>query len=141
MAEAGGLPAPADAAACARVVALAVLAADAQRRRRLRSSSPTSRRARGSLAAVRLRRHLGQGSWGASGKFHPLQQWLYFDAVECLPANGEALPGRGRVQPRNSRYDGMAAVFGWPLVEKLLSLNYLLVGACAIGCEMLKNLR
>lgn len=23
----------------------------------------------------------------ASGKFHPLYQWLYFDAVECLPDN------------------------------------------------------
>ena len=26
----------------------------------------------------------------ASGKFHPLNQWLYFDAVEALPE--EALP-------------------------------------------------
>ena len=75
----------------------------------------------------------------ASGKFHPLQQFLYFDAVETLPGNGDALPDGADVQPRGSRYDGMAAVFGWPLVEKLLSLNYLLVGAGAIGCEMLKN--
>ena len=30
-------------------------------------------------------------------------------------------------------------MLGWPLQERLLSLRYLLVGAGAIGCEMLKN--
>lgn len=24
-----------------------------------------------------------------SGKFTPLQQWLYFDALECLPEDGD----------------------------------------------------
>ena len=40
---------------------------------------------------------------------------------------------------RNCRYDGQIAVFGWDFQEKLGDLNYFLVGAGAIGCEMLKN--
>ena len=32
-----------------------------------------------------------------------------------------------------------AAVLGWKTQEQLLGLRYLLVGAGAIGCEMLKN--
>ncbi len=27
-----------------------------------------------------------------SGKFHPLNQWLYFDALECLPEDGSVVP-------------------------------------------------
>ena len=75
----------------------------------------------------------------ASGKFSPLQQWLYFDAEEALPANGEALLPPSETAPRGSRYDGQAMSIGWALQERLLSLRYLLVGAGAIGCEMLKN--
>jgi len=75
----------------------------------------------------------------ASGKFMPLKQWLYFDAEECLPADGkEALPP-AETAPRGSRYDSQAAALGWSTQEKLGSLRYLLVGAGAIGCEMLKN--
>jgi len=75
----------------------------------------------------------------ASGKFMPLKQWLYFDAEECLPDDGkEALPP-AETAPRGSRYDSQAAALGWSTQEKLGSLRYLLVGAGAIGCEMLKN--
>ncbi|XP_050816019.1 ubiquitin-like modifier-activating enzyme 7 isoform X3 [Gopherus flavomarginatus] len=48
----------------------------------------------------------------ASGKFLPLAQWLYFDALECLPEQGTTL-----------------------LTEESCAL----VGAGAIGCELLKN--
>merc|ERR1719421_2102054 len=75
----------------------------------------------------------------ASGKFHPLQQWLYFDAEEALPGNGEALLDAAEVAPRGNRHDGQAAVLGWSMQERLGKLKYLLVGAGAIGCEMLKN--
>jgi len=75
----------------------------------------------------------------ASGKFHPLKQWLYFDAEEALPGNGEALLPAADTAPRGSRHDGQAAVIGWTLQERLAKLRYLLVGAGAIGCEMLKN--
>ena len=39
----------------------------------------------------------------------------------------------------NSRYDGQVAVFGDAFQKKLGDMKYFLVGAGAIGCEMLKN--
>ena len=41
--------------------------------------------------------------------------------------------------PAGDRYDGQIAVFGRTLQSQLQNLNYFLVGAGAIGCEMLKN--
>lgn len=73
-----------------------------------------------------------------SGKFMPLQQFMYFDALECLPEDKSILTEES-CRPRNSRYDGQIAVFGTDFQEKLGDLNYFLVGAGAIGCEMLKN--
>lgn len=72
-----------------------------------------------------------------SGKFHPIVQYLYFDSLESLPtsiARTEEL-----CQPLNSRYDGQIAVFGKDYQEKLSNVREFLVGAGAIGCEMLKN--
>lgn len=73
---------------------------------------------------------------GVSGKFTPLHQWFYFDEVECLPAEPLA---EAEYAPRGSRYDGQAAVFGWTMQQQVLAQRYFLVGAGAIGCEMLKN--
>ncbi|XP_058260101.1 ubiquitin-like modifier-activating enzyme 1 isoform X1 [Hemibagrus wyckioides] len=76
-----------------------------------------------------------------SGKFTPLKQWLYFDALECLPEQEDC--DRGLTEeacaPRDSRYDGQIAVFGSEFQEKLKKQRYFLVGAGAIGCELLKN--
>ncbi|RHY35163.1 hypothetical protein DYB32_000336 [Aphanomyces invadans] len=71
-----------------------------------------------------------------SGKFTPIHQWFYFDAIECLPV--EQLP-ESEFQPMNSRDDGQIAVWGRSFQEKLHQLRLFLVGAGAIGCEMLKN--
>ncbi|XP_028923125.1 ubiquitin-like modifier-activating enzyme 1 [Ornithorhynchus anatinus] len=73
-----------------------------------------------------------------SGKFMPIMQWLYFDALECLPEAGDTLTEE-KCRPRNDRYDGQVAVFGSDLQEKLGKQRYFLVGAGAIGCELLKN--
>ena len=40
---------------------------------------------------------------------------------------------------RNSRYDGQIAVFGNLFQEDLAKRKHFLVGAGAIGCELLKN--
>ncbi|KAI0593629.1 hypothetical protein F4775DRAFT_577220 [Biscogniauxia sp. FL1348] len=72
-----------------------------------------------------------------SGKFHPIKQWFYFDSLESIPtscARTEEL-----CKPTGSRYDGQIAVFGKEYQEKLANVKQFLVGAGAIGCEMLKN--
>ncbi|XP_053455924.1 ubiquitin-like modifier-activating enzyme 7 isoform X2 [Nycticebus coucang] len=73
-----------------------------------------------------------------SRKFMPLDQWLYFDALDCLPEDGELLQNPEDYTPRDCRYDGQIAVFGAGFQEKLSCQHYLLVGAGAIGCELLK---
>lgn len=73
----------------------------------------------------------------ASGKFHPLFQWLHFDAMETLPEN--PLPPE-EIAPEDGRYDDQISVFGRSVQRKLENLNVFLVGAGALGCEFLKNL-
>jgi ubiquitin-activating enzyme E1 len=72
-----------------------------------------------------------------SGKFHPINQYLYFDSLESLPTNSAR--SEELCKPLNSRYDGQIAVFGREFQEKLGNIQEFLVGAGAIGCEMLKN--
>lgn len=72
-----------------------------------------------------------------SGKFTPIYQWMYYDAIECLPAGGVS---EADAQPLGSRYDAQIAVFGKSFQEKLADSRYFIVGAGAIGCELLKNL-
>ncbi|MCJ1477720.1 hypothetical protein MMC13_006393 [Lambiella insularis] len=72
-----------------------------------------------------------------SGKFHPIVQWLYFDSLESLPASTKR--SEELCKPLGSRYDGQIAVFGREFQEKISNVREFLVGAGAIGCEMLKN--
>ncbi|KAI0291745.1 ubiquitin activating enzyme [Russula brevipes] len=71
-----------------------------------------------------------------SAKFHPVIQFTYFDSLESLPST---LPTEADCQPTGSRYDGQIAVFGKAFQEKIFNYRQFLVGAGAIGCEMLKN--
>uniref|UniRef100_A0A8D2PY67 Ubiquitin-like modifier activating enzyme 7 n=1 Tax=Zosterops lateralis melanops TaxID=1220523 RepID=A0A8D2PY67_ZOSLA len=71
-------------------------------------------------------------------KFVPLNQWLYLDSLECLALPGAAQLTEMDCAPRGSRYDGQIAIFGANFQEKLGHQKYL-VGAGAIGCELLKN--
>ncbi|KOS23108.1 Ubiquitin-activating enzyme E1 1 [Escovopsis weberi] len=72
-----------------------------------------------------------------SGKFQPISQWMYFDSLESLPTSTERTPEL--CKPIGSRYDGQIAVFGTEYQDKIANLTQFLVGAGAIGCEMLKN--
>ena len=72
-----------------------------------------------------------------SGKFTPIVQWLYFDSLESLPTSVER--SEELCKPLGTRYDGQIAVFGRDFQEKLTNVKQFLVGAGAIGCEMLKN--
>ena len=72
-----------------------------------------------------------------SGKFHPIVQWLYFDSLESLPASSNR--SEELCKASGTRYDGQIAVFGSEYQEKLGNAKQFLVGAGAIGCEMLKS--
>lgn len=73
-----------------------------------------------------------------SGKFHPLQQHMYLDALEALPHNIRKLP-ESEFAPTGTRYDGQISVLGKSFQERIANTREFLVGSGAIGCEMLKN--
>ncbi|KAH7969257.1 ubiquitin-like modifier-activating enzyme 1 [Rhipicephalus sanguineus] len=73
-----------------------------------------------------------------SGKFGPIQQWFYFDAFECLPQDADVSEASANAM-EHTRYAGQARVFGTDVQDQLMSQNYFVVGAGAIGCELLKN--
>lgn len=72
-----------------------------------------------------------------SCKFGPIVQYLYFDSLESLPNSVERT--EEACKPLGTRYDGQVAVFGRSFQTKISNIKQFLVGAGAIGCEMLKN--
>ncbi|VDP45311.1 unnamed protein product [Soboliphyme baturini] len=76
---------------------------------------------------------------GMTSIFTPIRQWFYFDALECLPDSDSPFKlNKQTCSARGSRYDGQVVVFGWPFQEALLRQKWFIVGAGAIGCELLK---
>ena len=73
-----------------------------------------------------------------TGKFTPIPGFMHFSAPEALPTDDNK-PEVSDTLPRGSRYDELAAVYGWSFVEKLGSLKYFMVGCGALGCEFMKN--
>lgn len=67
---------------------------------------------------------------------HPIFQFLYFDALECLPLS-EPSPDQRAAQ--NSRYDHLALLFGKEFLITASEKKIFLAGAGSIGCELLKN--
>ncbi|ESL12036.1 ubiquitin-activating enzyme E1 [Trypanosoma rangeli SC58] len=75
-----------------------------------------------------------------SGKFTPIQQWLYYDARELLVARGEVTEADLRPSsPTGSRYDQQIAVLGAEFQSYLSRQRAFIVGAGALGCELIKN--
>jgi len=78
-----------------------------------------------------------------TGKFMPIRQFFYFDAIECLPENvfqsSTAETSVPQIPTKPSRYFGQELVFGQDFQRKLSKSKYFVVGSGAIGCEMLKN--
>jgi ubiquitin-activating enzyme E1 len=68
-----------------------------------------------------------------TGKFHPIYQWLYVDALECLPS--EIPPD---CAASGGRYSAQELVFGAAYQKVLSDLSVFLVGSGALGCEFLK---
>jgi ubiquitin-activating enzyme E1 len=67
-----------------------------------------------------------------TGKYSPLKQWLHFDIYETLPK------GDVNREPLGTRYDDQIMIYGQELQEKLSKLNLFMVGAGALGCELIK---
>jgi ubiquitin-activating enzyme E1 len=69
-----------------------------------------------------------------TGKFHPIFQWFYLDAMECVTKT----PPEGGLEASGGRYSAQELVFGPAFQKTLGDLNIFLVGAGALGCEFLK---
>jgi ubiquitin-activating enzyme E1 len=54
-----------------------------------------------------------------TGKFMPIRQWFYYDAVEAL--HDTPLPAE-EVAPRGCRYDGQIMVFGRSIQVRVCEL-------------------
>merc|ERR1711871_83275 len=67
-----------------------------------------------------------------TGKYSPLKQWLHFDIYETIP--------REEVNraPLGGRYDDQIKIYGQELQAKLAKVNLFMVGAGALGCELIK---
>ena len=77
-----------------------------------------------------------------TGKFTPINQWLYFDEFNLIDLNLIDLDLIDLNIPEyasKSRYQGQEIIFGNKLQEKLKESKIFIVGSGAIGCEHLKN--
>jgi ubiquitin-activating enzyme E1 len=72
-----------------------------------------------------------------TGKFTPIPGFMHFSCPDALPE--KLLSAGADTAPKNHRNDELAAVYGWPFVQKLGDLNYFMVGCGALGCEFMKN--
>jgi ubiquitin-activating enzyme E1 len=75
-----------------------------------------------------------------------LTEFAYQATGDLAPVNAvfggfvaQDLPMEADCQPVGSRYDGQIAVFGKTFQEKIANHRQFLVGAGALGCELLKN--
>jgi len=145
LADNGELPAPGDAAAIADIYArvqkldtdnTVLTETNQAANQRILAHLASGSRALLSPMCAALGGFVGQEVLKAcSGKFTPVNGFFYLDADECLP--DAVLPSAELTA--TGRYASQIAVFGKDMQEKICDLNYFIVGAGAIGCEMLKN--
>ena len=69
-----------------------------------------------------------------TGQYIPFNQWFWIDFFESI----ENLNENVNRELLNSRYDDQIAIYGQEIQNKLANLNIFLIGAGALGCELLK---
>ena len=69
-----------------------------------------------------------------TGKFMPFNQWFWIDFFEST----ENLKENVNRELKESRYDDQIAIYGQEIQNKLSNLNTFIIGAGALGCELLK---
>lgn len=75
-----------------------------------------------------------------SGKFTPLNQWLYLDATEILPDHEAAeFKAEEYIPDSDSRYGSQIILVGKKTHSDIVNSKTFMIGAGAIGCEMMKN--
>jgi len=73
-------------------------------------------------------------------KYMPIDQWLYYDALNCLADNYNNINNINKYESVCiDRYYNQRKIFGEKFQEKMLKQTFFVVGAGAIGCELLKN--
>merc|ERR1711871_544248 len=74
-------------------------------------------------------------------KFTPLKQWMYLGVEEVTPADLSSPElDMSDFQPAGNRMDAQVICIGKKCSEQLAALKIFMVGAGAIGCELMKNL-
>jgi ubiquitin-activating enzyme E1 len=75
-----------------------------------------------------------------SPKYVPMcnPQWFYFDALDMLPPVSE-WQDQSEFEPQNCRYDDQIVLLGRRMQSLIGSSKVFVIGAGAIGCEILKN--
>lgn len=74
---------------------------------------------------------------GVTGKFTPLNQWVFVDVRELLGSTKEF--DADNYRPTNSRSDSLRILIGNEGIKKLTNARAFMIGCGAIGCEMMKN--
>ena len=81
-----------------------------------------------------------------TNKYSPANQIIYQDCLELIPDINikskqtieESLKNIN-FKENNNRLDGLQVILGKKLLDKLINMKCLIVGAGAIGCELIKN--
>ena len=81
-----------------------------------------------------------------TNKYSPINQILYQDCLELIPdvdsktkETIEESLKKINFKENNNRLDGLQVILGKNILDKLINMKCLIVGAGAIGCELIKN--
>ena len=72
----------------------------------------------------------------STGKYEPINQWKIFDLSFVIDNNKKINESQNI---NNSRYEELISIFGEETQKKIFNTSLFIVGAGAIGCEVLKN--
>jgi ubiquitin-activating enzyme E1 len=79
-------------------------------------------------------------------KFSPINQVIYQDCLELVPDINVKSQDTIKQSLKtinfkrlNNRLDGLLVILGKETLQKIIDMNCLIVGAGAIGCELIKN--